>query len=306
MFERVISALGNSGVTEAVVSLGFKPEAFTNAFPDGNCAGVKLTYAIEPEPLDTAGAIAFAAREAGVDDTFLVVNGDVLTDLNYASVVEAHKRFGGQATIHLTPVEDPSRFGVVPTDEDGRVIEFVEKPEPGTEPTNQINAGTYVMEPSVLDHIEAGRRVSVERETFPTLAEAGTLYAMSTSDYWLDAGTPAAYIQANLDMAFGKRTTLAQAVSPTSDISPGATVEGSVIGDGVVIAEGADVRGSVLMEGAVVQSHTVVTDSVIAAGATVGEKSNLSEFSVVGFGAHCPDGTVLSGGTHPDKSEWAV
>ena len=166
MIERVVAALGLYGVTEAVLSLGYRPDAFIDAYPDGVCAGVLLHYAVEPEPLDTAGAVRFAALSAGIDDTFIVVNGDVLTDLNVAELWDFHKSHGAEGTIALTPADDPSRYGVVPIDDDGRVIEFVEKPAPGTAPTNWINAGTYVLEPSVLDRIASDARFRLNEKLF--------------------------------------------------------------------------------------------------------------------------------------------
>ena len=169
MLERVVGKLADAGVTQVVLSLGYQPDAFIEEFPDGTCAGVSMHYAVEPEPLDTAGAIRFAATHAGITERFFAINGDVLTDLNLAGLWKAHDSFGGEATLALTPVEDPSRYGVVPIDEDGRVEAFIEKPEAGTAPSNWINAGTYVLEPAVLDRIPAGSRVSIERETFPAI-----------------------------------------------------------------------------------------------------------------------------------------
>ena len=166
MIERVVGHLADHGVDEAVLSLGYRPDAFIEAYPDDLCRGA-LTYAVEPEPLDTAGAIRFAALDAGIDDTFVVVNGDVLTDLDIDALVRFHRASGAEGTIHLTPVEDPSVFGVVPTDDDGRVVAFIEKPPRDEAPTNRINGGTYVLEPSVLDRIAGDRRVSIEREVFP-------------------------------------------------------------------------------------------------------------------------------------------
>ena len=153
MIERVLAHLAAHGVDEAVLSLGYRPDAFMRAYPEGTAAGVKLVYAVEEQPLDTAGAIRFAAYEAGLVETFVVVNGDVLTELDVSALVQQHHETAAQATIALTPVEDPSAFGVVPTDETGRVTAFIEKPAPGEAPTNLINAGTYVFEPTVLDRI---------------------------------------------------------------------------------------------------------------------------------------------------------
>ena len=205
MLERVLGHLARHGVDEAVLSLGYLPDAFLEAYPDGRAAGVSLAYAVEPEPLDTAGAVRFAATSAGVDDTFVVVNGDVLTDLDLTRLVAFHRRVGAQGTIALHPVADPSAFGVVPTDADGRVTAFVEKPPRGEAPTNQINAGTYVLEPSVLKRIASSGRVSIERETFPAMVRDGVLFALSDEGYWLDTGTPSAYLDANFDYVDGRR-----------------------------------------------------------------------------------------------------
>ncbi|HEX5267069.1 MAG TPA: nucleotidyltransferase family protein, partial [Acidimicrobiales bacterium] len=147
MLERVLGRLAAHGVDDVVLSMGYRPDAFRDQFPDGRAAGVALTYAVEPEPRDTAGAIRFAADEAGIDGTFVVVNGDVLTELDVGALVAFHRERGGLATIALTPVDDPSAFGVVPTDDSGRVTAFIEKPPRGLAPTNLINAGTYVLEP---------------------------------------------------------------------------------------------------------------------------------------------------------------
>ena len=303
MFERVIARLGACGVDEAVVSLGFRPDRFVEAFPDGTCAGVRLHYAIESEPLDTAGAIRFAARDAGVDDTFLVVNGDVLTDLDYAWLVSEHRRLGAEATLHLIAVDDPSRFGVVATDDSGRVLEFVEKPAPGTEPTNLINAGTYVMEPSVLDRIDDGRKVSVERETFPALAADGTLFAVSTDDYWIDAGTPVAYLQASLDLIDGSRSS-EQSVHPTAQVASGAKVVRSIVGAGASVADGAVVEDSLLMAGSTVGSEASVVGSIVGQAAEVGAGARVIDGSVVGHREKVASGTEIAGATVPDPSTW--
>ena len=160
MIVHVIEWLATHGVDRAVLSLGYRADAFMEAFPSQEIAGVALEYVVEPELLDTAGAIRFAASEAGVKDTFLVLNGDVLTEVDASALVAFHRTRPAQASIALTPVQDPSRFGVVPTDEDGRVTAFIEKPPPGQAPTNLINAGIYVLETSVLEQIPEGRRVS--------------------------------------------------------------------------------------------------------------------------------------------------
>jgi mannose-1-phosphate guanylyltransferase len=278
MIERVVGHLAGHGVDEVVLSMGYLPDAFHLAFPDDRCAGARLVYAVEPEPLDTGGAIAFAARAAGIDDTFVVRNGDVLTDLDVTALVGRHRATRAAATIALTRVDDPSAFGVVPTDGTGRVTAFVEKPPPGQAPTDLINAGIYVVEPGVLDRIPAGRRVSVERETFPSLVADGTLYAMACDGWWVDAGTPATYLRANLDLLPGGQSLLGDGAV----VAPGARVERSVVGAGARVEAGAEVRGSVLLPGAVVRAGATVADSIVGEGAVVGEGAALAAHAVVG------------------------
>jgi mannose-1-phosphate guanylyltransferase len=304
MLERVVAKLGSHGVDEVVLSLGYQPDAFTSEFPDGTCAGVRLVYAVEPEPLDTAGAIAFAARVAGLDERVLAVNGDVLTDLDVAELWARHEQFGGAATIALTPVEDPSRYGVVPIDTDGRVEAFIEKPDPGTAPSNWINAGTYVLEPSVLASIPTDRRVSIERETFPALVERGELFGVQSDTYWIDAGTPAAYLQANLDLLDGVRGTFEPGIDATARIDADAKVSRSMIGPGAVVAAGTEVVDSVVMAGARIATGSRVERSVIGARSSVGESSELSDLTVVGYDQDLAPGTIANGGCFPDPDSW--
>jgi mannose-1-phosphate guanylyltransferase len=300
MIERVVAALGSYGVTEAVLSLGYRPDAFIDAYPNGVCAGVLLHYAVEPEPLDTAGAVRFAALSAGIDDTFIVVNGDVLTDLNVTELWDFHKSHGAEGTIALTPVEDPSRYGVVPIDDDGRVIEFVEKPAPGTAPTNWINAGTYVLEPSVLDRIASDRKVSIERETFPAMVADESLYALHSDTYWIDAGTPDTYLRAQLDLIDGIRANEI-AVLPSDEIDSSALVENSVLGADVVIGNGPIVRNSILMDGVTIGPGVRIHDSIIASGARVGPDSHISDLTVVGAGVEVPAQSELTGARLPES-----
>ncbi len=304
MLERVVAKLGSHGVDEVVLSLGYQPDAFTSEFPDGVCAGVRLVYAVEPEPLDTAGAIAFAARAAGLDERVIAVNGDVLTDLDVGELWRRHEQFGGEATIALTPVEDPSRFGVVPLHGDGRVEAFIEKPEPGTAPSNWINAGTYVLEPAVLDTIASDRKVSIERETFPALVERGTLFAVQSDAYWIDAGTPAAYLEANLDLLDGVRGAFEVGIDPTARIDPDAKVSRSMIGPGAVVAAGSEVVDAVVMAGTRIGTGTRIERSLIGARSSIGESSELTDLTVVGFEQDLSAGTVASGGCFPDPGSW--
>jgi NDP-sugar pyrophosphorylase family protein len=320
MIEHVLAQLARHGVDEAILSLGYLPDAFLAAYPEGMAAGVRLRYAVEPEPLDTAGAVRFAAG-GDVDETFVVVNGDVLTDLDLSALAAFHRERGAQATIALHPVPDPSAFGVVPTDAEGRVVAFVEKPARHEATTNLINAGTYLLEPAVLQRIPSGRRVSIERETFPAMARDGVLFAKADDGYWLDTGTPQAYLQANWDVLCGARgfppapaaTSVDDAVWTLGDpvvagavkgpsfigdgavIAQGACVERCVVGPGVMLDHGADVSDSVLLDGARVAASASVKGSILGPGSMVGERCEIRALSVLGAGAVVPSGTVVDG-----------
>jgi mannose-1-phosphate guanylyltransferase len=278
MVERVIGHLGGHGVTEAVLSLGYKPDTFLAAYPDGTCAGVQLSYAVEDEPLDTAGAIRFAAGEAGIDERFVVVNGDVLTDLDVTRLVRFHDASGAEATIALHTVEDPSRYGVVVTDVAGQVEAFIEKPPADEAPSTAINAGTYVMEPSVLGRIAVGRKVSVERETFPALVADRSLYALDGNAYWLDAGTPETYLQANLDLLPADGSS----IHPDAVVADSAHVERSVVGAGASIADDATLTEAIVLDGATVEAGARVHRSIVGPGATVRAGAELLDLTVVG------------------------
>jgi mannose-1-phosphate guanylyltransferase len=294
MIEHVVGHLVTHGVDDVVLSLGYQPDGFRDAYPGGRCAGASLHYAIEPEPLDTAGAIRFAALDAGIDERFLVVNGDVLTDLDVTAFLAFHDARAAEGSVSLHRVDDPSRYGVVLTDARGRVSAFVEKPPRGEAPSDLINAGTYVLEQSVIDRIPAGRRVSVERETFPAMAAAGSLYARADGCYWIDTGTPCEYIQAQLDLVDGVRGAPIDGIHPDAEVASDATVKRSVVGAGAVVAHGARVENAVLLPGVRVCTSAVVEGSVVGEGAVVAEGAQVLGGSVVG------DGEVVGRGMHVD------
>jgi mannose-1-phosphate guanylyltransferase len=283
MIERVLASLAAHGVDDAILSLGYRPDAFIAAYPDDVCAGVRLHYAVESEPLDTAGAVRFAAHEGSIDSTFIVVNGDVLTDLDVTALWKFHRERNAEGTIALTPVDDPSRYGVVPTDDRGAVEAFIEKPPADEAPSNWINAGTYVLEPSVLDRIPSGRRVSIERETFPAMVVDGTLFAMQSDAYWVDAGTAQTYLDVQLDLIDGVRGE-ERAVSPTATVDPAASVEHSVVMDGADISGGARVADSVVLPGAEIGADAVIERSIIGPEASIGAGARIESLTVVGAG----------------------
>ena len=338
LIERVIAQLASHGVDRVVLSLGYRPDSFFAAFPDDTAAGIPLTYVVEPEPLDTGGAIRFAARQAGLRDTFLVANGDVLTDLDFTALIDAHRRTGAEATIALTPVEDPSRFGVVTTGDDGRVTAFVEKPaslekpDPGTAPTNLINAGTYVFESLVLSRIPADQKVSLEREVFPALVADGTLFALASERYWLDVGLPDSYLQASTDLLDGTRGagpptpgadrraeggwTLGEpVVDPGADIDdqsllcdgchvgPAVEARRSVIGPASRVAGGVRLEDALLLAGAIIGEGALVERSIIGPGAVVGAGAKVTGLSVLGEGAVIAPGVSVDAARIPSHDE---
>jgi mannose-1-phosphate guanylyltransferase len=289
MLEHLLGSLARAGVTDAVLALGFNPDPFFSAFPGDVCAGVRLSYAVEDSPLDTAGAIGFAARTAGIDSTFIVANGDVVTDLDVASLVAFHRDRGAEATISLTPVDDPSQFGIVETASDGRVLRFVEKPQPGDTPSRDASAGTYVMEPRALERMPGTAKLSIEREVFPRIVEAGGLYAMSTDDYWIDAGRPETYLAVNLRAA---ARNAGEAIDPAARVDAAARVSRSVVDATAVVEAGAVVDGSVVLAGAFIGASARVSGSIVMgrveSGTTVAD-------SIIGR-----DGVVTGGATVTD------
>ena len=260
MVVRLAERLATGGVTDIVLALGFQPDAFRAAFPGNSLTHgdttVKLHYAVEPEPRDTAGAIKFAADTAGIDGTFVVANGDIVTGLAIADLIKAHHQRGREATIHLTPVDDPSSFGVVELDHQQLVQRFVEKPAPGETSSNLINAGTYVMEASVLDRIPADVPVSVERVTFPDLVAAGELSGYATDDSWIDTGRPEFYLEANLAYADSTGAIVESEIAQTARVV-------HVIADRAVIGENAEVSRSVLLPGAIIEANAQVKNSLV-------------------------------------------
>ena len=317
IIEHVVAHLAGHGVTRVVLSLGFRPEAFADAYPDGTCAGLPLHYAVEPEPLDTAGAVRFAALEVGIGagtgtgitpgsgskgcDTFLVLNGDVLTDLDIGAMVASHREAGVEATLALTEVDDPSRYGVVPTDAEGRVVGFVEKPDAESAPSRWVNAGTYVLEPSILDRIPDGRPVSIEREVFPAMATERRLHAVRSDAYWIDTGTPEAYIRAQVDLVDGTRGDL-RAVHPSAQVDPGADVARSVVMAGVMVGSGARLCDAVVMAGATIGADATVDHSIVGPGAHVGSGASIAGLTVIGATETVGAGIQLAGVQIPGDS----
>lgn len=297
-----ITRARDAGVTRIVLSTSYRAEVFRE-FIEGADLGIEIVIATEPEPLGTGGAIRFAAEHltGGPDDSVLIFNGDVLSGVDIAGLVTRHEDTKSDVTLYLTPVEDPRAYGLVPTDRQGRVTAFLEKPTSleGIV-TNNINAGCYVFRRSVIDQIPAGRVVSVERETFPALLTSGAVVTgVVDGGYWLDLGTPLSFVQGSRDLVLGNAPSPAVTVHgdvlalPGAQIADSASVHGgTVIGRNASVAEDAVVNGSVIFDGARILAGARVKNSIIGMGAVIGEHSELDGV-VVGDGAVIGTGNEL-------------
>ncbi len=279
-----------AGVRHVVLGTSYCAEVFANHFGDGSTLGLALDYVVEEQPLGTGGGIRNVASALTEPDV-LVFNGDVLSGLDPAEVVRTHHSAEADVTLHLVRVPDPRAFGCVPTTADGRVLEFLEKTD--DPPTDLVNAGCYAFRREVIDSIPAGRPVSVERETFPGLLAAGArVQAHVDASYWLDLGTPAAFVQGSADLVRGLAPSPAlpgpvgeALLLPGAKVHADARVEGgSVVSAGCVVQRGAHVVGSVLMDRAQVGPGANVQRSVLGAGVQVGAGAVLHD-AVVGDGA---------------------
>ncbi|MFD5724263.1 sugar phosphate nucleotidyltransferase [Streptomyces sp. NPDC127036] len=296
-----------AGVEHIVLATSYLAEVFEPYFGDGSSLGLHLEYVTEEEPLGTGGAIRNVASRlhSGPDEPVLIFNGDILTGLDIPALVSTHETTGADVSLHLTRVEDPRAFGLVPTDSTGRVTAFLEKPQTPEEiVTDQINAGAYVFRRSVIDTIPEGRPVSVERETFPELLATGAhLQGMVDSTYWLDLGTPQAFVRGSADLVLGRAPSPAvpgrcgdRLVLPTATVAPDAKLTGgTVVCEGARIGEGSRISGSTILAGAVVEPGAVVTDSLVGLGARIGERTILTG-AVIGDGATVgPDNELRDG-----------
>jgi mannose-1-phosphate guanylyltransferase len=299
-----LSRAAECGITHVVLATSYRADMFAEAFGTGERFGLSIDYVYESEPLGTGGGIRNAAGRlrGGPDEPVVILNGDVLSGHDLSAQVDLHRKKEAAVTLHLVPVDDPSRYGCVPTSDTGRVTAFLEKtPNPVT---NQINAGCYVFRRSVIDSIPAGEVVSVERQTFPGLIEAGAVVmGYAEAAYWLDVGTPEAFVRGSCDVVLGRLRSSAMsgapgeslvlgdaAVSPEAQLSAGTTV-----GYLAVVESGAVVSGSVIFDGASVGPGAIVRDSIVGRDATIAGGAVLDNV-VIGDGAYVGPGNELARG----------
>ena len=302
-----IDTLRRAGVTDITLSLSYQPNKIEQQIGDGSEFGVRVKYTVEPQPMGTAGAYKFA--EELIREPTVVFNGDILTDLDLKAVIRGHKERQATATIVLAPVENPSAYGLVETDAEGRVLRFLEKPKADEISVNTINAGTYVLEPGILDFIPPGENYSFEYGVFPDLLRRGAAFFahIPQATYWIDIGTPARYLQAHMDLLAGRigRIEL-QELRGSFDSATAAEVDDrSMIADDCVIKPGAQVINSVLGQGCYIEEKAVVENSVIwphtrvgagaqVSGAIVGRGCHIGRSALVGPGATLGDKTSLT------------
>jgi NDP-sugar pyrophosphorylase family protein len=320
----MLRQLASSGFNEVVLSTMYLPEAFDELIPAARKIGIEVVLSSEDTPMGTSGAVKRLSHL--LNDTFMVLNGDILIDLDIPKLVALHREREAAASLALVRVPDPSAFGLVPVDADGRVQAFLEKPGPDEEAwvTDLINAGVYVLEPSVLDHVPAGQPSSFERHLFPSLLASGApVYGYEVQGYWRDLGTPIAYLSAQADLLEGRLTLPISATervrgqwfSDDAQVEDGAVLRGpvmigsaarveregrvfgpSVLGPGTVVSGGARVERSVLLAGARVERGGKVSDSIVGAGVVVGTGAVVSDGAILGDDVVIDEGNVLAGG----------
>ncbi len=308
--ERMIQNIRPYGITEVILTMHYLPDRIQDYFGDGKSLGITITYVVEKSPLGTAGAVKNV--ESHLKETFFVFNGDVFMDLDLGKMLAYHRERKAQATIALVPVENPSAYGVVVLDQGGRAQQFIEKPPKGSQPSNLINAGCYILEPEVLKYAPAGTPSMFERDLFPLILREGLpVYGLPSSGYWLDIGNSSNYLQLHRDLLKGG---LAQ--ESECSIDPSASIEGPVLlgrgcvigadvriqgpvamGEGCHIGEGSQVSGAVLWRRVQVGKGSILKGCILGDNSFIGDEVTLSEECVIADEARVLSGNKLGRGT---------
>ena len=301
----ILTQLHKSGITETIIATGYGGTDLEKQLSEQTSSEVIIHFSVEPHPLGTAGAIKHAESFLANEPTFLVLNGDIVSNINYKQLIRFHHQHHATATIGLVRVDDPSRFGVVELTQDNRILSFVEKPAPGESPSNLINAGCYVLNADVLDAIPRNQEVSIEREIFPKLCQSTKVYGWEHSGFWIDTGTPAAFIKAHQVLLAG-----VPLIGEQTQIAPSAVIGSDVsIGNHVQIGPKTQIRNSVIFDDVIVEEGVVIEQSIIGQGAHIGAQLRLEEFVIVGdqahleAGAHIPKGVLICPGCQVKKGE---
>jgi mannose-1-phosphate guanylyltransferase len=302
----MIEWLRAHGVNDVILACGFMAADVRSVIGDGASLGVRVRYVEEPRPLGTGGALKYAQELLA--ERFLMLNGDVLTDIDLSSQLSQHERTGARATLALVAVDDPSAYGLVRCGSDHAVEAFVEKPPGGVNDTNLISAGAYVLERDILDEMApAGTNISIERDVFPLLVGRG-LYGYAAAGYWLDIGTPERYLQGTFDILSGRVQTelsdrleregavLIDSTDVEARVIAPAVIQADCTRSGVFVGERARIERSVLLEGASVGAGSVVSDAIVGPVAQIGDGCQIAAGTVVGEGAVVGPGNALEPG----------
>jgi len=313
-FEHLVAYLKKHKIIDIVLAVGKSPGQVRDYFGDGGMFGVRLSYSIEDSPLGTAGAVKNA--EKFLDDSFIVLNGDIFTDIDLSVMMRLHRENKAVVSLALTPVEDPTVYGVVETDGEGRVRRLVEKPSRDKVTTNMINAGIYVLEPDILSYIAPNKFSMFERDVFPPLLEKGqVVYGYPFQDYWIDIGTPDKYLKLQHDL-LQRRVGKDASFEGRAHVHPSARIEGPAVigadclidGNSIVrgpavlgarchVEEGATIEGAVLWQDCQIGKGARLRNCVIASRCSIGEVSEILDGCVVGDDVRIGIGSKLSKGT---------
>ena len=310
LLDWTLERLAETGVNGVTLAVKYMAESFMQRYGESK-HGIKISYSIEKKPMRTGGAIKYAEELIGHEETFLVLNGDIFTTIDYKALIKKHKQNKAVATIALYRVEDPSRYGTVKLTEENRVTQFIEKAPQGKAPSNLINAGIYVLDPEIFNYIPAGRPVSIEHEIFPKLAKEGKLFGHEFKEIWIDIGKPADYLKANRVMLdaepkkrlLGKDAKLGEGTkfSDPVMVDVGVTVgQNSKLGPYAIIGKDAVLGRNVRLEDSVVFPEATISDNasvrgaVIGEGATIGKGATISEGCVIGDYVTIRDNITIS------------
>ena len=319
--EHLINYLKEYNIIDIILAMGQLPEQIQNYFGDGSGFDVRLTYSVENFPMGTAGAVKIVEKLLG--ESFIVFNGDIFTALDLTAMMNFHREKNPIATIALTPVEDPTIYGVVETDGQSRVRHFTEKPRWSEVTTNMINAGVYVLEPDILGYVASNSFFSFEHDVFPPLLEEGrAIYGYPFESYWIDIGTPEKYFRLNRDRLLRYIGDKDVKLEGESFVHPSAQIEGpaiigescfidrdsvikgpAIIGPGCQIGQGATVEGVVLWQNCEVAKEVKLRNCIIASNCYIGQRSEVLDNCVLGDGVKVKEGSKLPKGASIQPNE---
>ncbi|MFX1510564.1 MAG: sugar phosphate nucleotidyltransferase [Promethearchaeota archaeon] len=291
----ILKQLQQVGITEIILATGSNGSAIQDYLSDGAKHDLTIHYSIEKRPLGTAGAIKLAESYLPDDAPFLVVNGDIVSDLPFHHLLQYHREHQATATLALYRVEDPTRFGVVDIASNGRIHQFIEKPDPDHAPTNLINAGCYVLEPTVLDYISPNQTASLEYDVFPLLCKKSPVFGWEHHGLWIDTGTPLSFLEAHHALRtalhktpyLGSDTTIATEVTVEPDVT---------IGNRVTIGTHSRISNSVIFDDVIIEQGVIIDHSIVGQGAIIGKDIRLESYTIVGDKAIIDSGAIIPPG----------